>query len=353
MSNSSRTGRKWLLSGMAAVAAIGLAACGNSGGGTQSGGEAASGGESGAASSGIKVAFVPKIQGIPFFEAMNTGGQDAAKEFGFDWVYSGATTADPAAQADVARSLIQQGVNAMAVAPNDPDSMAPVIKDAIAAGIKTYTADTDATSSEREFFVSQASAEGIGGALIKEISDAVGGKGNVAIVSCGRTAANLNSWIDVINEKIASEYKDIKIVDTVYADEDQAKAVTMSKDLMNAHPDLNGLIGMCTTSAPGVAQAVTEAGKIGTVQTVGVGTPQAMLPFLESGAAHNSVLWNVEDHGYLTAWAGWQAAEGKEFPSGSFDVGRIKGVTYDPSTKVLLMGDPLILTKDNAGDFNY
>jgi rhamnose transport system substrate-binding protein len=30
----------------------------------------------------VSVAFVPKLQGIPYFEAMNTGGQEAAKDLG-------------------------------------------------------------------------------------------------------------------------------------------------------------------------------------------------------------------------------------------------------------------------------
>ena len=171
-------------------------------------------------------------------------------------------------------------------------------------------------------------------------------------MSCGQTASNLNAWIKVVKTKAASDYPKIKIVDTVYADEDQAKAVTMAKDLMNANPNLKGIIGPCTTAAPGVAQAVQESGKTGKVFTVGVGTPKAMLPYLTDGSSSASVLWNVEDHGYLTAWAGFQLASGKKFEP-TQDVGRLKGVKYDESTKTLLLGEPLILTKDNAGNFNY
>lgn len=345
MTSTSR--RATTVAALALAITLPLTACGNSG----STADTTSGSGS---DSTTTVAFVPKIQGIPFFEAMNSGGKQAADEFGFEWAYSGATTADPSAQADVARSLIQQNVDALAVAPNDPNSMAPVLQEAADAGITAFTADTDAPDSTRKFFVSQASSEGIGTALLDQLAQATGDSGKFAIVSCGRTAANLNSWIDVIKQKLA-DHPNMTLVDTVYADEDQAKAVTMAKDLMNAHPDLAGLIGPCTTAAPGIAQAVDEAGKVGTISTVGVGTPQAMLPFLKSGASSASVLWNVEDHGYLTAWAGWQAATGQEFPTDGkpFDVGRVSGVTWDEGTRTLLLGEPLILTADNAGDFDY
>src|SRR5215218_9331247 len=141
----------------------------------------------------------------------------------------------------------------------------------------------------------------------------MGGQGKYAIVSCGQTAENLNSWIKVQQSYTASKYPNAQIVDIVYAGEDQAKATQMATDLMNAHPDLTGLVGECTSSAPGVAQAVRDAGKIGQVFTVGLGTPQSMVPYLTDGSSSASILWDVEGLGYLTAWAGVQLANEEDF----------------------------------------
>ena len=104
---------------------------------------------------------MPKLQGVPYFEAMNAGGQKAAAALGnVQWLYQGPTTADAAAQADIVRSFIQQKVNTLIVAPNDPDSMAPLLQEAKAQGIHVATADTDAPNSVREAFVNQATAAG-------------------------------------------------------------------------------------------------------------------------------------------------------------------------------------------------
>jgi rhamnose transport system substrate-binding protein len=231
--------------------------------------------------------------------------------------------------------------------------MAPLLQQAKDAGIKVATSDTDAPNSVRQVFVEQASTEGIGEGLTDALLEAMGGKGKYAIVSCGQTAENLNSWIAVQKSYTAKKYPGAQIVDTVYAGEDQAKATQMATDLMNAHPDLTGLVGECTSSAPGVAQAVRDAGKIGKVFTVGLGTPQSMAPYLEDGSSSASILWDVQHLGYLTAWAGVQLADGKKFEAKN-DVSKdITGVTYDDSTKVLLLGPPLRITKDNAGDFDY
>jgi rhamnose transport system substrate-binding protein len=335
-----------------AAAAIALTGCTKK----NEGGAAAPAGSAGASSSAqtIKVAFVPKLQGIPYFEAMNAGGQKAAAALGnVEWLYQGPTTADAAAQADIVRSYIQQKVSTLIVAPNDPDSMAPLLQQAQQAGIKVATADTDAPNSVREVFVNQATADGVGQALTDALLQAMGGKGKYAIVSCGQTAENLNSWIRVQQAYTKEKYPDTEIVDVVYAGEDQAKATQMATDLMNAHPDLTGLVGECTSSAPGVAQAVQDANKIGKVFTVGLGTPQSMKPYLENGASSSAILWDVQNLGYLTAWAGAQLAEGKPFGPSNDVSADLTGIKYDASSKTLLLGPPLAITKDNVDKYNY
>lgn len=310
-------------------------------------------GGSGASSQKLKVAFVPKLQGVPYFEVMNRGGQKAADELGFEWLYQGPTTADAAAQADIVRSFIQQNVNVLIVAPNDPDSMAPLLKEAADKGIKVATSDTDAPNSVRQVFVNQATAEGLGETITDTLMKAMGEKGKFAIVSCGETAANLNSWIDVIKNYAPQKYPNAELTKVVYSGEDQAKGTSMATDLMNSDPQLTGLIGICTTSAPAVAQAVKDADKIGKVHTVGLGTPKSMVGYLNDGSSSGSILWDVENLGYLTGWAGFQLGSGKELQTTNNVNAKMSAVKYDSATKMLLLGDPTVFTKDNAGEYDY
>ena len=317
---------------------------------------ASSGDSSAAQDSGgaVKVAFVPKLQGSPYFEAMDTGAKQAATELGdVEWLYQGPTSADAAAQAQVVRSFIQQKVDVLVVAPNDPDSMAPLMKQAQDAGIKVMTADTDAPNSVREAFINQATAEGIGNTTAETLMKAMGGKGKWAIVSCGETAENLNSWIAAEKAYVSAKYPEAELVDVVYSGEDQAKGTQMATDLMSAHPDLTGLLGQCTTSAVGVAQAVKDAGKIGQVFSVGIGTPKSMKPYLEDGSSSGSILWNVQNLGYLTAWAGQQIAQGKPFEATNKVSDAMPDVKWDEASKTLVLGDPLLITTVNVDEFDY
>src|SRR3954452_20024320 len=338
-----RIARKLKVAAVLGVAAtLALTACTQK---SQSGGGSESGGASGGGGGTVKVAFVPKLQGIPYFEAINAGGQKAAAALGnVQWLYQGPTTAEAAAQADIVRSYIQQKVNTLIVAPNDPDSMAPLLAQAQQQGIHVATADTDAPSSVREAFVNQATADGIGQQLTDSLLQAMGGKGKYAIVSCGQTAENLNSWIKVQQSYTAQKYPNAQIVDVVYAGEDQAKATQMATDLMNAHPDLTGLVGECTSSAPGVAQAVQDANKVGKVFTVGLGTPQSMKPYLANGSSSAAILWDVQNLGYLTAWTGAQLAQGKQFAASINVSEKLPAINYDAASKTLLLGPPLAIT---------
>lgn len=340
--------------GMAAALALAACTSGGSGGSGDKAGDTGSDKDQEASTgeTAIKVAFVPKLQGIPYFEEMDRGGQAAAEEYGFEWLYQGPTSSDAAAQADVVRSFIQQGVDTLIVAPNDPDSLAPLLQEAQEKGIRVATSDTDAPNSVREVFVNQTTTENHGTTLAVTLAEAMGEKGKYAIVSCGETASNLNAYIDAAQKTMESEYPEIEFTQTVYAGEDQAKAAQMATDLMNADPGITGLIGICASAAPAVGQAVQDAGRVGEVFTVGGGTPLDMKPYLEDGSSSGSVLWNVFDLGYLTGWAGWQLALGEEFPE-DIAVGDLSGVQYDPDTGMMLLGGPFVFTKENVGEFDY
>jgi rhamnose transport system substrate-binding protein len=300
-----------------------------------------------------RIAFVPKVAGIPYFQAMNTGGLEAAKRLGVEWSTVGPKTVDPDEQVGLLRTLIAKKVDVIVVAPNDPAALAPVIAEARAKGVHVLTSDTDAPGTQREVFVNQASAEGIGTALTDALMKRTGGTGQYAIVSCGPAAANLNAWISVQKAYTATHYPGAQLVETVYAGEDQENATNLAKELMARHPGLTGLVGECTTSAPAVAQAVQDEAKIGRVFTVGVGTPQSIKPFLLDGSCSQSVLWNVESLGYLTAWTAKQVAEGKPLKPVNKVSLELPAVKYDAASKTVVLGNPLLITADNVDQFKY
>src|SRR5258707_10120151 len=102
----------------------------------------------GLAQSKPKVAFVPQIVCIPYFNAMEEGGKDAAEKFGVEFIYTGPTDTNPAEQLRIVNSLIDQGVSAVSISVLDASSIDPGMKKAKKKREKIFTSESNAANSE-------------------------------------------------------------------------------------------------------------------------------------------------------------------------------------------------------------
>lgn len=300
------------------------------------------------------IVFIPKLVGIPYFNAMEEGGKKAAKDLGVNFIYSGPTTDNVAEQIQMVDNFITRGVDAIAVAPNDPAAISPVLKKAMQNGILTMTSDTDANADARDIFINQARAKDIGYGMMDTVARILGGKGKFAIVSGGPTAWNLNTWIMYLQERL-SEYPDIELVTIRYAGEDVQKAMDVGLSIMQAFPDVKVMVGMNSTSAPGLAQAVKVAGKQGKVFATGITTPNMLKEYMKEGIVPEFILWNPVELGYLTVWTAKYLLDGNSLPENEpFEVPGISTKPiYYPESKELVLGDPLVFTPENIDQFDF
>lgn len=329
------------------VAAVLLMSCSEIGGGP---GE---GSQSQQANGQVKVGFVSQVEGIPYFSGFNTGAQDQAKALGITYQQAGPATADSAEQLRIFDSLMQQGYQAIAISPLDPNSMNAAIATARSKGIVVITADADAPNSERQLFVQQATDDGLGAAVMDQIAQAAGEKGQFGIVSGAPDTDTFTRWIAAIEKRQQQAYPQMELVGGIRYTTSTEQALKEAQNLMTAYPQLKGLIAVPSTAVPGVAQAVKNAGKSGQIAVSGFGSPQTAAPFLKDGSMTSTVLWDVPKLGALTVWAMKQLVEGNQIqPSNSIE-GFDAPVTYDTTAEVLLLGEPMVFTKDNVDDYNY
>jgi rhamnose transport system substrate-binding protein len=122
---------------------------------------------------------------------------------------------------------------------------------------------------------------------------------------------------------------------------------------MTRFPDLKGLVAVASTTVPGVAQAVQQAGLVGEVAVIGYGSPNTVRPFIKSGVMTKSILWDPYQLGYLTVWAGKQLVEGKPFAAENDVPGMDEPVRYFEDEKILLLGAPLVITAENVDSFDF
>ena len=300
----------------------------------------------------LRIAFIPQLIGIPYFTAMEQGGKAAAEVFGGEFLYVGATQANAAEQVRIIENLLAQQVDAISVSVLDAASINPAMSRASREGVAVYTSDSDAPDSVRELFVAQALNEQLGATLIDRLAAQIGESGRIGIVSGASTATNLNTWIEYMQARVAEAYPRIEIVDIRYTltTED---AFREAQELMTRYPEIAGLVAVASTTVPGVAHAVQEAGRAGEIAVIGYGSPNTVRPYIESGVMAESILWDPFALGYLTHWAGIQLALGNAIAPVNTIEGLDDPISYDQASGVLLLGPPLVIDADNVHSFDF
>ena len=307
------------------------------------------------AEAGYKIVNLPKNLGNPYFDACNTGAQEAAKELGDEVIYQAPSDADATKQIQMINALIAQKIDGIMVAANDPDALVPAGKKAIKAGVVVTSYDATIGVGGRQVFVNQADFEGLGRGQMQLVAELIGYKGEIAILSAAAGMPNQTVWIDWMKKELEDpKYKDMKLVDTVYGDDDDTKSYQKMQGLMKSYPNLKGVISPTTVGLAAGARAIEDAGAIGKVVITGLGTPNQMRNFVKNGACPAFVLWNPVDLGYLVTQITHKiiAGEMKGEVGEKFTAGRLGEYTIDEDN-VVLLGPPTIFNKDNIDDFNF
>jgi len=337
-----RRGSQFATAGMAILA---LVACGGSSGG------------GGGTTPTLDIAFLPKAVNNPYFDVAASGGQEAATALSGKFKQVGPSEATGAAQIPFIQTLTQQNVNAIVVSADDPDAIAPALKQAMAKGIKVVGYDSSPAKDARNVFINQADSKGIGVVQVQMVCDEIPGcAGEIAVLSATSTATNQNAWIQAMKDELASnsKYSGLKLVKVAYGNDDPQTSTTEAQALLTSYPNLKGIISPTTVGISAAAQVLKQTGKAGKVQLTGLGTPNLMRAFVKDGTCKEFALWNVKDLGYLAYYTAALLVKGtiKGNPGEKFTAGRLGDYTID-SNGVVLLGPPFVFKADNIDQLNF
>ncbi len=298
------------------------------------------------------IGFLPKSKGNQYFVTCEKGAREAGSELGAELIFDGPTNTDPAKQNEIVENWITLGVDAIAVACENRDGISAVLKKAQDSGIKVVTFDSDCQHDARSFFVNQATAEGIGNALMDTAANLCGDEGEFAIVTATLTAANMNEWRRAIGVRRTEKHPRMKLVDTKPCDDQKDKAQQETSNLLGAYPNLKLVMAICSPAVPGAAEAVKQAGKAGAVKVIGLGIPSENRAYVKEGVTQAVILWDPKDLGYLAVLAAHSLVTDVLKPGDtSFKAGRIGEVKVDGSD--ILLGQPVIFTAENIDRFDF
>jgi ABC-type sugar transport system substrate-binding protein len=301
----------------------------------------------------ITIAMLPKLINIDYFVACKRGAEKTAAELGVTLIYDGPTEAVGSEQNKFFDTWIRQQVQAICVAPNQPKGITRFVEKAQAAGIKVLTWDSDAPESGRDFFVNQCDEKTLGEALMDDLAKQMGEEGEWAIAIASLDAANLNTWRRYAETRAKEKYPRLKLVATEVTKENEDEARQKAQTLLNAYPNLKGIIAFDSNSVPGASEAVKRAGKIGKVAIVGNSTPNKMRPYLKEGALQSFYLWDPRALGSLTVAVAKHLIDGKPLQDGAEVAGFGKITLSKADPKTIIMAEPIRFTKENIDNYDF
>jgi rhamnose transport system substrate-binding protein len=299
----------------------------------------------------LTVAMMPKSKGNAYFIACRKGADEAAKELGVDLIWDGPTDPDPAKQNEIVETWITRGVDVIAVAVENRQGISTALRKARQAGIKVITWDSDSEPDARDFFVNQATPQGIGQALMDAAAATMKNSGEFAVISASLTSANQNEWLKHIDERLKEKYPNIKRVPNRPCDDLQKKAFDEATALVNSHPNLKLIMAICSPAVPGAAEAIKQSSRQD-VKVVGLGLPNDNKSYVHAGITQTVILWNTMDLGYLTVHASKTLADGALKPGEtSIQASRLGKLQIAGDN--ILLGQPFNFTKDNINQFDF
>lgn len=305
--------------------------------------------------------LLPKFTGIAVFDQANEGALEAAGELGTTEAEFLGPTADNsvAGQIEIVTNAATQGVDAVMISNNAGDQIEPAVADLVDTGAVVVTWDSPIPSSNGEsVFVAQVDFDETGKVMADMARSILGDDGgSFAILSASPDASNQNAWIGALEEVLATdEYADLVLLDTVYGNDESEESYNQALALVDQHPDMELIMSPTTVGIAAAAKAMQDEDLCDDVKVSGLGLPDEMRAYTQSGCAPEFALWSFVDLGYLTYYVTYGLATGQiEAADGaSFSAGRMGDYTIetDPTRDAglrVLMGPFTVYNADNVG----
>lgn len=301
---------------------------------------------------GYKIAVVPKLTSIAWFQRMEVGVKEYAKETGVDAFYTGPSEGDGALQAQAIEDLISQGVDAICVVPFSTSALEPVLKKAREAGIVVISHEA-ATMTNVDYDIEAFNNDEYGRHFMELLGELTGGKGQYIFEVGSLTSESHNQWVDAAKALQMEKFPGMsQYGDKIETADNQSTSYSKVKEVLTANPNIAAIQGSAMPDVAGAALAVEELGLAGKIKIAGTSLVSVAGKYVENGTIEMISFWDPALAGKAMIQLAIKVLDGEEIATG-LDLGVLG---YDNLTLEgkLLTGQAWIdVTKENVGDPAY
>jgi len=269
--------------------------------------------------SGSKVVVIVKATTSEFWQTAFLGARAASKELGVQIEELG-----PTAETQVAEevALVENSITkkpaAIVVAPTNFEALAAPIEKATAAGIPVIIIDSGAKTDKYASFVTTNNVEGGKKAAIA-LADALKQRTGKAAGKVAYLTAIAGNESQISRDKgfvdeIKKSYPEIQIVDNRIGNNDIAKGLSNTLDILSRFPDLVGIFADNAQMGVGAGAALDERNLGSKVVLVAYDADEAEIKLLKKDIIYAVIIQDPYMMGYAGVWYGLAASKGVRVP---------------------------------------
>lgn len=298
------------------------------------------------------IAVVPKMTSIAWFQRMEVGVKEYAKDTGEDVFYTGPSEGDGALQAQVIEDLISQKVDAICVVPFSTESLEPVLKKARDAGI-VVIAHEAAGMENIDYDIEAFDNEEYGKHFMERMGDKTNGQGEYILEVGALTSASHNQWVDASKKLQEEKFPNMKqYKDKIETKDDQSISYEKVKEALAANPQIKGIQGSAMADVAGAALAAQELGLAGKVEIVGTSLVSVSGKYVKDGTIDMISFWDPALAGKAMIELAKKVLNKETIESG-LNLGLEGYKDLSLENKVLTGKAWIDVTKDNVDDEAY
>ncbi len=302
-----------------------------------------------AAEGEYKIAVVPKMTNIGWFQRMEEGVNDYNDENGTDYVYRG--SAEGADQASIVEQMLAEDWDAICVVPFDSESLAPVLEKAREQGIVVITHEAASMDPkyfdyDLEAFVNADYGAHFAEVLIENAAD----EGKYIQFVGDLNSVSHNEWCDAADEYFAAN-SSLEKLGRYETGDDTTSSYNQTKELLQANPDIVAIEGSASTDVVGAAQAVDELGLTGKVAVCGTSLTSIAANYVDNGTIASFSVWDPAKAGQAMIELAISVLENDGAAPESLTIEGYDELTADGT---VLYGNARVdVTKDNMADYDF
>lgn len=234
------------------------------------------------------IAVIPKASADIFWQSVHAGAVKSAWTNRVKIVWDGPPNeTDIAGEMQIVETMINRGVDAIALAPSDRSAFKIVVDRAADAHIPVVIYDSGIDSERYATFVATDNyAGGVLGA--DRLGKILHGSGKVVMIKTTPGGASTMAREAGFRHEAQTKFPGIQIVDERFGMANIAESLKVTENMLTAHPDLAGIFCSNESGTEGAAQALKARGS--KIKIVGFDSSPLLIDELNGGIIDSLVI---------------------------------------------------------------